>query len=372
MIEFDEFTAWFRLLETPGVGRDTARRLLAALGGPEAVLSAPAAALKELASPRVAAALGRVPETFDARLQAVRDWWRGGQDRHVTALGDADYPATLLETADPPLVLYLCGDPTALAAESVAIVGSRRATPQGLANAKHFARVLGDAGQVVVSGLALGIDAAAHEGALLGTGRTVAVVGCGLDDVYPRRHQALAARIEARGALVSEYAPGTPALAEHFPQRNRIIAGLARGTLVVEAALQSGSLITARLASECGREVYALPGSIHAEQSRGCHALLRQGAMLVETPQDILDDLAPMRPRASTRPAGGTDAPVPEERIADDALLRALGTDILTLDQLLDRTGWPVGDLQARMLEHELAGCVARLPGGRFQRIHRA
>lgn len=369
MIEFAEFSTWFRLLETPGVGRDAARRLLAAFGSPDAVLSAPTAALKELVHPRVAAALGRVPESFDARLQAVRDWWRGGEGRYVLAIGEDEYPRLLLETADPPLVLYVCGDLSALAADAVAIVGSRRATPQGLANAKHFARVLSDAGQVIVSGLALGIDAAAHEGALLGTGRTVAVVGCGLDDVYPRRHQALAARIEARGALVSEYAPGTPALAEHFPQRNRIIAGLARGTLVVEAALQSGSLITARLAGECGREVYALPGSIHAEQSRGCHALLRQGALLVETPQDILDDLAPMTVAPAPRPAG---AAPPGEGGADDALLRALGTDVLTVDDLIDRTGWPVGDLQARMLEHELAGRVARLPGGRFQRVHRA
>lgn len=368
MIGFDEYTDWFRLLETPGIGRETARRLLAALGSPAAVLGADAATLRELVGARAAGALARRPDGLDARLQAARAWWQGGPDRAVIALGDDGYPPALLETADPPLLLYVAGDRSALAADALAIVGSRRATPQGLANARHFARVIGDAGTVIVSGLALGIDAAAHEGALDGAGRTVAVVGCGLDEVYPRRHQALAARIERRGALVSEYAPGTPALAEHFPQRNRIIAGLAQGTLVVEAALQSGSLITARLAGECGREVYALPGSIHAEQSRGCHALLRQGAQLVETPQDILDDLAAVwrRPQAPARAA------TPGPRPVEDALLRALGTDMLTLDELIDRTGWPVGDLQARMLEHELEGRIARLPGGRYQRIHRA
>ncbi len=366
MIEADEFAAWFRLLDTPGVGRDTARRLLAVFGSPEAVLSASPASLRQLTDAGVAAALAREPDTFAERHRAARAWWQGAAQRHVIVLGDGAYPPLLMHGADPPLLLYAMGDLAALSAEAIAIVGSRRATPQGLANARHFAHTLSDAGQVIVSGLALGIDAAAHEGALQGRSATVAVLGSGLDQVYPRRHQALASRIEAHGALLSEFAPGTPPLAENFPQRNRIIAGLTRGTLVVEAALQSGSLITARLASEAGREVYALPGSIHAEQSRGCHALLRQGALLVETPQDILDDLRPSLPRAP-RP----QLPAGDGRSRLDALLQALGTEALTLDQLVDRTGTPVGELNAKLLEHELEGRVARLPGGLFQRLHR-
>ncbi len=364
MTDFDEFAAWLRLLETPGVGRETARKLLAAFGSPDAVLRASSASLRELAGGALGAALGREPETFAERLASARAWLQGGPNRRVLTLGDASYPQALMHTADPPLLLYAMGEVAALSAPAIAIVGSRKATPQGLANARQFARALGDAGHVIVSGLALGIDAAAHEGALLGQGSTVAVVGTGLDQIYPRRHQGLAARIEARGALVSEFAPGTPALAENFPQRNRIIAGLSLGTLVVEAALRSGSLITARLASEAGREVYALPGSIHAEQSRGCHALLRQGALLVESAQDILDDLRPSSTPRSPTPAAA-------EAASPDALLEALGNDPATLDQLIDRTGWPAGELNARLLEHELDGRVARLPGGLFQRLHR-
>lgn len=307
-------------------------------------------------------------------MTAVDRWRAGGPARRILALGDADYPRLLLETADPPLLLYLQGDLRALVAPAVAVVGSRRATPQGLANARQFAHALADAGLVVVSGLALGIDAAAHLGALEAGGDgpvTVAVMGTGPDQVYPRRHQALAARIESRGLLMTELAPGAPPLAAHFPQRNRLIAGLARGTLVIEAALQSGSLITARLASEAGREVYALPGSIHAEQSRGCHALLRQGAMLVESAQEIADDLSPMlagTPRL--RSAAPAAAPTAEAIEPVDELLRALGAEVLDFEALTERTGLPASVLNARLLEHELDGRIARLPGGRYQRIH--
>ena len=228
-----------------------------------------------------------------------------------------------------------------------------------------MAAALGDAGFVIVSGLALGIDGAAHEGALAGSGATVAVIGTGPDQVYPARHRALAQRIVQRGLILSEYLPGTPPLPLHFPQRNRIIAGLARGTLVVEAAVQSGSLITARMAVEAGREVFAIPGSIHAPQSRGCHALIRQGAKLVESAADILEEFQ-----------GGTQAemalePGTDETPSDapaDALLEALGHDPVTLDALSARTGWSAADLNVRLLELELDGQVARLPGGLFQR----
>ncbi|MDE2276547.1 MAG: DNA-processing protein DprA, partial [Burkholderiales bacterium] len=313
----------------------------------------------------LARALQDEPPAFAARLARARDWLAGGADRRVITLDHPAWPPLLLQTADPPLLLYVQGDAAALAAPAVAVVGSRQPTAQGRDNARAFGLALAAHGLVVVSGLAQGIDAAAHEGALdsrTGGACTVAVVGTGLDQVYPPRHAELARRIALRGALVSEYAPGTPPLAENFPLRNRIIAGLARGTLVVEAALRSGSLITARLAAEAGREVFALPGSIHAPQSKGCHALIRQGAKLVETAEHILEELnlAPATAAPATDP---DDAP-------QDPLLDALGDDPVTLDALVARTGWPVPTLSARLLELELTGRVARLPGGLYQRRH--
>jgi DNA processing protein len=371
-----DFAAWFRLLETPGLGREKARRLLAALGEPVAVLSSPTAVLRDLVGPKLTDALQQEPPNFAPRLAAARQWVQAGEARHVLTLGHPAWPPMLLQAADAPLLLYAEGDLSTLSAPGIAVVGSRQPTPQGRDNAEHFARELVDAGWVVVSGLAQGVDAAAHEGALAAGGRTVAVVGTGLDLCYPARHRALARRIAAQGTLLSEYAPGTPPLAEHFPQRNRLIAALTRGTLVVEAALRSGSLITARLANEAGREVWAIPGSIHAPQSRGCHALIKQGAALVESVQDMLDEL---EPGAAPRPAGLTQPDLPWQAAEatapaapEDRLLAALGEDPMTLDTLLARTGEPTAVLNARLLELELAGQVARLPGGLFQRRHRA
>ena len=367
MRDAEEYAAWLRLLETPGVGRDTARRLLAAFGSPDGALSASFSALKSVAGAAVATALGEAPATFDARLQAARAWFDGDASRHALVLGDPDYPPSLLQTADPPLLLYVQGDVAQLSAPAVAVVGSRQPTAQGADNAREFARRLSDAGFVVVSGLALGVDGAAHEGALAGSHPTVAVVGTGLDRVYPARHRALARRIVERGAMVSEFAPGTPALPENFPLRNRIIAGLSLGTLVVEAALRSGSLITARLAVEAGREVYAIPGSIHALQSQGCHALIRQGAMLVESAEEIVADLQ-QRP---LKTAGPSVQDLPDEATEagpDDGLLAAVGHDPVTLDALMARTGFGAPELNARLLEMELDGRIARLPGGLFQR----
>lgn len=254
----------------------------------------------------------------------------------------------------------------------VAVVGSRNPTPQGLFNAREFARALAQSGLTVVSGLALGVDGAAHEGALQGAATdrpaTLAVVGTGLDRVYPRQHLELAHRVARHGFLVSEFSLGTPALAPNFPRRNRLIAGLSQATLVVEAALKSGSLVTARLASEQGREVLAIPGSIHAPQSRGCHALIKQGAKLVESAEDVLQEL---RAPAVGRNGVGCPAPAPVLPRGDEdaALLAQLGHDPVSLDALLARTGFDTATLQARLLELELAGAVARLPGGLFQRV---
>ncbi len=365
-----DFAAWFRLLETPGLGREKARRLLAALGEPAAVLASPVAVLRELLGPKLAAALQQEPPEYSARLAAARQWLQGAETRHVLTLGHPAWPPLLLQAADAPLLLYAEGDLAALSASAVAVVGSRQPTAQGRDNAEHFAHELALAGWVVVSGLAQGIDAAAHEGALAAGGRTVAVVGTGLDTCYPARHRALARQIAAQGALLSEYAPGTPPLADHFPQRNRLIAALTRGTLVVEAALRSGSLITARLANEAGREVWAIPGSIHAPQSRGCHALIKQGAALVESVQDMLDQLAPGAAASAQAELPWQAANVAPEVASTDPLLNALGHEPVTLDSLLARTGETTATLNARLLELELAGQVARMPGGLFQRRH--
>jgi DNA processing protein len=370
----DDFAAWFRLLETPGVGRETARKLLAACGSAAGVWHADPAALRALIG-AAAEALRQAPPGHAARLNAARSWLDGDQDRHAITPDHPSFPPLLLQTADPPLLLYVQGRLDVLAAPAVAVVGSRRPTAQGLDHAREFSAALASGGWVIVSGLAQGIDAAAHEAALASGQATVAVMGTGPDRVYPSAHRELARRIAAQGAVVSEYPPGTPALPEHFPQRNRIIAGLTRGTLVVEAAPRSGSLITARLAAEAGREVFAIPGSIRSAQSQGCHALIQQGAKLVETVQDILDEfdrpgLTRMAARAAASGARANRAAEPAEGAEPDALLAALGDDPVTLDALLARTGESTATLNARLLELELEGRVARLPGGLFQRRH--
>lgn len=389
-MERAELAGWLRLSLTPGIGDGAARRLLAAFGLPERIFAQPDAALREVVSLAQAAALQQPPANLQAQIDLTWQWLHAsdnGASRRVVTLGDAGYPASLLEMVDPPLMLYVLGnadfDLTQLG-HSIAVVGSRNPTPQGATNARSFARALGDAGLPVVSGLALGVDGAAHQGALDAAGdvprlATVAVVGTGLDRVYPARHRDLAHRITQQGLIVSELPLGTPPLTQNFPKRNRLIAGLARGTLVVEAALQSGSLITARLTSEQGKEVFAIPGSIHSPQSRGCHALIRQGAKLVESVNDILEELPPMQARqAAAAPAShssdgnGNGSGRGHDSTAgtsEDPLLESLGHDPVSLDALSARTGWSAAALQAKMLELELDGHVARLPGGLFQRM---
>jgi DNA processing protein len=367
VIDRDELGAWLRLLEAPGLGRDSARKLLAAFGSPQAVIAASTTARRELVGPTAAAALEREPDSLAALIASTLAWLtaESTSPRAAITLGDPRFPPALLDAPDPPLLLYAQGRIELLqVASAIAIVGSRNPTPQGLENAQAFASHLSHAGQTIVSGLALGIDAAAHQGGLEGAASTVAVIGTGLDIVYPRRNLKLAHRIAEAGVIVSEYALGTPSMAPNFPQRNRIIAGLARGTLVVEAALQSGSLITARLANEAGRDVFAIPGSIHSPQSRGCHALIKQGAKLVETAQDVLEEL---RLPSVT---GHMSKPV-AEIASDSPLLVALGHDPTTLDALAARTGRGAAELSAELLGLELDGLVARLPGQLFQRLTR-
>lgn len=347
---------WLALTLLPGIGPRTGRALLAAFQSPGGVLAASPAALERATTRAIAAAVTTGPDPV--HLQRALDWCAQPGNAVVT-LADPGYPRTLLEIHDPPLLLYCKGRRSLLGAPALAVVGSRNATPSGRTTARAFSTALSNAGLSIVSGLALGIDAASHEGGLAGASASIAVTGTGLDMVYPARNRALAHRLAAEGLLVSEFAPGTPAAAHHFPRRNRLISGLARGVLVVEAALQSGSLTTARYALEQGREVFAIPGSIHSPVSRGCHALIKQGAKLVETADDVLEELGLAAP-ASRRPVAARE---------DDAVLAALGHDPAELDTLSARTGLAPQALATRLLELELDGRVARLPGGRFQRI---
>ncbi|MCH8178750.1 MAG: DNA-protecting protein DprA [Proteobacteria bacterium] len=393
-MDHPELAAWLRLLMTPGVGPLSARRLLAAFGSPQAIFDASPAARRAVLGRGDAAALGATPDGLTDQAEQSWQWLRGQTaeacgPRAILTLADPRYPAALLDATDPPLLLFAEGDLRLLRTPAVAIVGSRHATAQGEDNARAFAEALSRAGVTVVSGLARGIDAAAHDGALrsLGggpapqAGSTIAVLGTGLQHIYPKGHTALAQRIARQGLLLSEFLLDTPPLRNNFPKRNRIVAALSRGTLVVEAAVQSGSLITARLAAELGREVLAIPGSIHAPQSRGCHALIKQGAKLVETAADVLEELRLDVPvaghpgaadgpaQAGAHPAAAGDARPAEER---DPVLDALGFDPVSQEALSARTGLGPAELGARLLELELLGEVARLPGQLFQRLGRA
>lgn len=390
----DDLDAWLRLSLTPGVGDTTARRLLAAFGLPDQVFAQSQSALRQVVTPAQSLALLTPPASWSAQCHLTRAWLAEAEGRSIVTLADAAYPRVLLEMSDPPLLLYLQGRTDLLAhPQCLAVVGSRNPTPQGELTAHDMSRALAAAGVCIVSGMALGVDGAAHSGALDAAGATIAVVGTGLDRVYPRRHLALAHRIAQTGLLVSEFALGSSPAPANFPKRNRIIAGLSQGTLVVEAALASGSLITARLAAEMGREVFAIPGSIHAPQAKGCHALIRQGAKLVETAQDVLEDMrmlasaAPVQSRqavpAEPPALGVSDASAPLTDQDGEAvpagvcgpqasLLAQMGYHPLSLDALQARTGHAAADLQAWLMELELDGHIARVPGGLFQRLVRA
>ncbi|MEZ5626956.1 MAG: DNA-processing protein DprA [Rhodocyclaceae bacterium] len=358
---------WLRLTLTPGIGGERQRRLLRAFGLPGAIFQASHHAVAEVVGDKAATQLR---DHDPSALIATTLDWLAQPGNHLLTLADAAYPPRLLEIPDPPTLLYVKGDVGLLNRPGLAIVGARSATPQGESNAAAFAGALAGSGLTIISGLALGIDAAAHGGALDAGGATLAVIGTGADRIYPARNQALARRIVEHGAIVTEFPLGTPVAAHNFPRRNRIISGLAQGVLVVEAALNSGSLITARLASEQGREVFAIPGSIHSPQSKGCHRLIRDGAKLVETAEDILEEAV----------FAGYDAPAPSPPPATDAtptgtdpdsarLLAALGHDPVSLDTLAARTGLTADALYAILLSLELDGQLARLPGGRFQRL---
>lgn len=361
-------TDWLRLAEASGVGCRSARLLLSVFGSPGAIFRAGAAALAQHVTPAQAQALC-APSTpaFTALTEATLAWL-AQPGHHLVHLHDPRYPPALAEIADPPLLLHVLGRVDTLAMPHIAVVGSRNASVQGRLDGAAFSKALAAAGLCVVSGLALGIDTAAHEGALDGQGATIAVVGTGLDRVYPARNRALAHRIAQSGCIVSEYALGTPPLASNFPRRNRIISGMAAGVLVIEAAAQSGSLITAQMAAEQGREVFALPGSIHSALAKGCHRLIRDGAQLVETVDEVLAamQVSPLAGLATGAAGAGDASPAP-----DDPLLALLGHEPVAIDDVLARLGLDIAAIGERLLGLELAGLVAQLPGGRVQRIWR-
>lgn len=361
----ESLTAWVRLEQTPGVGPIIARKLLAEFGLPHNIFAAGYATLQKLTSDRIAQALTKAP---DKSLQALIEktlLWSAEHDNHFLTLADADYPRALLDIPDPPLILYVKGHLELLSHPGLAIVGSRNATAQGAANAENFAKALSQTGLTIVSGLALGIDAAAHRGGLQASGSTIAVIGTGADIVYPARNHALAHQIAKEGCVVSEYPLGTPAIASNFPRRNRIISGLARGVLVIEAAAQSGSLITARVGAEQGKEVFAIPGSIHSPLSKGCHLLIKQGAKLVESAQDVLEELRLPHRSEPKAPYSASDSP----NISPHPLLEILGFDPVDVDLLAKRTQMSAAELNAQLLTLEMEGKVERLDDGRYRKI---
>ena len=408
--------AWLQLAHAPGLAPAVLLALLDAFGSPDALLRASDPAIAAVTSPAAALAVRASERGIGARVETVALAWLDAPGNTLVTLNDPAYPPRLRDLHDPPPLLYVKGRLDLLHARSLAVVGSRHATPQGLADATRFARELSDAGLPIVSGLALGIDGAAHRGGLDGRSGTVAVIATGADLVYPARHRTLAHEIAARGAIVSEWPLGTPARAAHFPQRNRLIAALAIGALVVEAAPRSGSLITARLANELGRDVFAIPGSIHAPLAQGCHALIRDGAKLTAAPLDVLEEYGLGEPKAGV--AGGTacsghpgantgdlreteaatrraaagviqagdpvpaiapirdEAPSPAPPLpassSEQAVLAALGYGPVTYEWLTEHSGLPDDVLHRALLALELAGRVASLPGGRFARLDAA
>ena len=359
----EALAAWLRLTLISGIGGETQRKLLKAFGLPQAIFSASFSMLRGVVGDKAAQLLLANDNTvaINTALQ-----WAEGEDQRILTLADAEYPQSLLEIPDPPSLLYVRGRCELLNQASLAIVGSRNPTPQGIQNAENFAEALAAEGLVIVSGLALGVDAAAHRGALRAQGGSIAFIGTGIDRIYPARNLELAHQLARQGCVVSEFPLGTPAMAANFPRRNRLISGIARGVLVVEATPQSGSLITARLAGEQGREVFAIPGSIHSPQSRGCHQLIKQGAKLVETAEDVRVELRWPATCAVDIPAD----PQPELPFTqDDPLLAVLGFDPCSLDELSGRSGLSIEVLSERLLQLELDGELCSLPGGRFQRL---
>jgi len=372
--ESDAKAYWLALLRTQGLGSRGIYQLLEHVQDISTLFDGPPQALENLTlKPKIRKQLSQPNWTLVEEDLA----WLEQPDNHLITLQDPDYPTLLRETADPPAALFVHGNPILLASPQIAMVGSRNPTASGKKTAREFAHHLASAGFTITSGLAIGIDGASHQGALETHGSTIAVTGTGLDRVYPAKHHALAKQIvQQGGALVSEFPPGTPARAGHFPRRNRIISGLSLGTLVVEAALQSGSLITARQAAEQGREVFAIPGSIHNPLARGCHSIIRQGAKLIETAQDVIEELGPLTQTLIPNENSGTEPSNSEHNLEIDAeyrqLLETIGYDPVPIDEIIAQSGLTAEAVSSMLLLLELEGCVSSAPGGRFSRTGKA
>lgn len=354
--------AWLRLRHLTDIPGRAALELVRRLGSPAAVFDACDQTLQAALESK---SIHRrtLEGCCDQGVGRDLRWLRAGEDRHIVGFNDDDFPPLLRELPDPPLLLYVKGRPGLLSATQLAIVGSRNPTPAGRELAHRFARSLSTAGLTVTSGLATGIDGAAHKGALAGAGETVAVTATGLDRVYPARHRDLAREIGCRGAMVSEFPIGTPPRKLAFPRRNRIISGLCVGTLVVEAARRSGSLITARLAGEQGREVFAVPGPVSSPTSRGCHALLKDGARLVETEADIFEELGYAAPDPAAPTAG------PGADVKTSPLMACMGRDPVTINTLVQRSGLTADTVSSMILRMELMGVVKSMAGGHYIRV---
>ncbi len=356
-----ELAAWLKLSQVSGLGNENARRLLQAFGSPTAIFAAPLSSLQQIVKPAIASVICKHEDNHednkDFIMQAML--WLADESNHIITLADEEYPQALLNIPDPPFLLYVKGRLDLLNRSSLAIVGSRNATAQGIRNAETFAQALSETGLCVVSGMAQGVDTAAHVGGLRAQASSIAVVGTGLDRVYPTSNRELAHQLAKNGTLISEFPLGMPPLAQNFPRRNRIISGLSLGCLVVEASMQSGSLITARMALEQGREVFAIPGSIHSPQAKGCHALIKQGAKLVENPADILDELGWLSSAANNSSSKQNPHPI----------FAYLGFDPIDLDSLSQLSGLTVEALSAILLQLELDGQIATLAGGMYQRL---
>ena len=363
MTSSETLSAWLRLTLIPGVGGASQRKLLTAFGLPEAVFSASFSSLRAVVGDKTTQLL--LDTDNSAAIDTALQWAEGDNQRIIT-LADPEYPRTLLEIPDPPSLLYVRGRHELLGRTALAVVGSRNPTHQGEQNAEEFSTALAGKGLVIASGLALGIDTAAHRGALKIQGDSVAFIGTGIDRIYPARNLELAHQLAQCGCIASEHPLGTSAIAANFPRRNRLISGIARGVLVVEATTQSGSLITARFAAEQGREVFAIPGSIHSPQSRGCHQLIKQGAKLVETAEDILVELR-WADAASVSPYRAQQTIRSNQ--SDDPILALLGFEPCSLDELASRSDLSIETLQGKLLQLELEEKIFSLPGGRFQQV---
>jgi len=367
----DDLRYWLALHRTPGLGAISFQRLLERYASPRKFFDLPASERRgALPLPPAGRAFLAAPD-WHAVETCLR--WAEGESRHILTLHDPAYPPLLKEIADPPPLLFVRGEPALLTRPQLAIVGSRNPSAGGRSLAEDFAYALGRAGLVITSGMALGIDAASHRGALRAKGATLAVAGTGPDRIYPARHRDLAQAITAQGAIISEFPPGTPARPGNFPRRNRIISGLSLGVLVVEAACKSGSLITARLAAEQGREVFALPGSIHNPLARGCHQLIRQGAKLVETIDDIVEELGPLAAVTESISTGTEEADDDTPALPDEQrqLLATLGFEPVSIDTLVVRSGLTADAVSSMLLNMELQGCVTS-SGGRYCRVDKS